>query len=99
MRLSRGVPADPRSDGVAVLSKIKPIAVKTNFQHNRTETRGRFLSVEFEHFFVVAIYAPNSHATAKFLPNKLRFNEYLEQYLQSVRPTGKKVSVGVDQSG
>jgi exonuclease III len=74
-----------------MLSKIKPLKVKTNFKHNRTDTKGRFLSLEFETAFVIGIYAPNSSADGKFMAQKLSFFKDLGEYFDSIKPTGKKM--------
>ncbi len=51
----------PGYAGTAVFSKIKPISVQYNFggKENHKE-EGRIITVEFENFYLVNVYTPNS---------------------------------------
>lgn len=51
----------PGYAGTAVFSKIKPLSVRYNFgeKENHTE-EGRIITAEFEEFYLVNVYTPNS---------------------------------------
>ena len=45
--------------GVAVFSKIKPLSVKYGIG-NEADIEGRVITLEFEDYFLVTVYTPNS---------------------------------------
>ena len=46
--------------GTALLSKTKPIAIKYGLGIEKHDGEGRVITAEFEDYFVVAVYTPNS---------------------------------------
>ena len=46
--------------GTALLSKVEPISVKYGFGIEKHDGEGRLITAEFEDYFVVAVYTPNS---------------------------------------
>ncbi len=50
----------PGYAGTAIFSKHKPISVKYGGVLEEGETEGRIITLEFEHYFVVNVYTPNS---------------------------------------
>lgn len=50
----------PGYSGTAVFSKIQPLSVKHGIDKKEHDTEGRVITIEFEHYFLVNLYVPNS---------------------------------------
>ncbi|MGB3222159.1 MAG: exodeoxyribonuclease III [Desulforhopalus sp.] len=61
--------------GVAFYSRIEPIAVHYGLGDPEFDCEGRVLTLEFDSFFLINIYFPNSGDQLKRLDFKLRFNQ------------------------
>ena len=46
--------------GTAIFSKIKPLSVKYGLGIEKHDHEGRIISLEFEQFFLITVYTPNS---------------------------------------
>ena len=46
--------------GTAIFSKHKPLSVKYGVGENEEEEEGRIITLEFEQFYLVNVYTPNS---------------------------------------
>ena len=46
--------------GTAIFSKKKPLSVKNNIGIDKHDNEGRVIAVEFEDYFLVTVYTPNS---------------------------------------
>jgi exodeoxyribonuclease III len=57
----------PGYSGTAVITKIKPLNVTKGINLLEHDTEGRVLCLEFEKFFLVNVYVPNSGAELKRL--------------------------------
>lgn len=68
--------------GTGLLSKVKPIKVTYGIDHSEHDTEGRVITAEFEKFFFVTVYVPNSGAVLARLPYRTQewdvaFHQYL----------------------
>jgi exodeoxyribonuclease-3 len=63
--------------GVAIYSRIKPLNVITGLGNSLYDNEGRVLTLEFENFYIINIYFPNSGEGLKRLDFKLAFNAEL----------------------
>lgn len=70
--------------GVAVYSKTKPLNVIAGLGKNNFDNEGRVLALEYDSFYLINIYFPNSGAELKRLDFKLTFNSVLHKYLQDL---------------
>ena len=79
----------PGYSGTAVISKIKPLKVTKGINTKEHDTEGRVLCLEFETFFLVNVYVPNSGSELKRLGYRqdwdIAFFEYLKD-LERVKP-------------
>ena len=68
--------------GTAILSKIKPVAVLNDIGNDVHDTEGRVMCLEYDSFFLVNVYVPNSGSELKRLSYRqdwdLAFLEYLK---------------------
>ncbi len=75
--------------GTAILSKTKPLAVSHDIGIAEFDTEGRVLCLEYETFFLINVYVPNSGSELKRLDYRqdwdLAFFKYLKN-LEKVKP-------------
>lgn len=75
--------------GTAILSKIMPLHVKTDIGIDVHDNEGRVLCLEYDAFFLVNVYVPNSGSDLKRLDYRqqwdLDFLNYLKN-LEKVKP-------------
>jgi exodeoxyribonuclease-3 len=67
--------------GTAVFTKIKPISVSYGFEPEESEQEGRLITLEFDHFYFVNAYVPNSQRDLARLPYRLEWEDRMRQYL------------------
>ncbi|MEL3972262.1 exodeoxyribonuclease III [Rossellomorea oryzaecorticis] len=67
--------------GTAVFTKIKPLSVSYGFQEDEREPEGRIITLEFDHFYLVNIYTPNSKRDLSRLDERLEWEDNLRHYL------------------
>ena len=70
--------------GVAVYSKKEPIKVVKGIGIDKFDSEGRVVTLEYDSFFLVNIYFPNSGAELKRLDFKLEFNSTLHTFLDNL---------------
>jgi exodeoxyribonuclease III len=71
--------------GVAVFSKIKPLSVK--YGMGLLDEEGRVITLEFEDYFLVTVYTPNSKRELERL--NFRHQEWDRQFLEYVKSLPK----------
>lgn len=77
--------------GVGVLSKVKPISVSYDMGIEKHDSEGRVITLEFEKFFLVAVYVPNVGDMCKRLKYRCEdwepdFRKFLAE-LRKKKPT------------
>jgi exodeoxyribonuclease III len=81
--------------GVAVFTKIKPIAVHYGFDEEDFDAEGRVLLLEFANWVLYCIYFPNGGASEERLDFKLRFYDtFLEHSNQWIKKGYQVVTCG-----
>ncbi|MCP3888097.1 MAG: exodeoxyribonuclease III [Desulfobulbaceae bacterium] len=70
--------------GVAFYSRLKPLQVQYGLGDDEFDSEGRVISLEFDKFFLINIYFPNSGDKLKRLDYKLRFNQKLKEFAQTL---------------
>ena len=80
--------------GTAVLTKIKPLSVSYGIGIDKFDDEGRVLTLEFEQFFLLNIYFPNSQHGLTRLDFKIEFDEALLKYAEKLRKIKPVVLVG-----
>ncbi len=71
--------------GVAVYTRLEPLRVLKGLEEEDFDREGRVLTLEFEDFFLVNVYFPNSGEGLKRLQYKLRFDEIFLSYVEKLR--------------
>jgi len=76
--------------GVAIFSKKKPESVSFGIGHE-LDNEGRVITAEFDKFYLVTVYTPNSKDDLSRLP--IRYNEWDKLFLEHCRKLEEKKSV------
>ncbi len=67
--------------GTAIFSKHQPISVKYGVGENDSEAEGRIITLEFEQFYLVNVYTPNSKRDLTRLSYRLEWEEEIRRFL------------------
>ena len=67
--------------GTAVFSKKEPLSVKYGIDQPQYDSEGRAITLEFEDFYFVTIYTPNSQRDLARLDYRLTWEDCLRDYL------------------
>lgn len=67
--------------GTAVFSKVKPISVSYGVGDENEESEGRILTLEFEDFYLINVYTPNSQRDLARLNFRLDWEDRMRDYL------------------
>lgn len=70
--------------GTAVFTKIKPLSVQTDFGLDKFNDEGRVLTLEFEKFYLVNAYVPNSKEGLARLDYRMEWEETLLNHFQNL---------------
>lgn len=69
--------------GTAIFSKIKPIEATTGLNITKHDFEGRVITIEFENYFLINVYTPNSKRELSRLD--YRYNEWDPDFLAYLR--------------
>lgn len=67
--------------GVAVFTKKEPISVKYGLDIDKHNTEGRLITLEFEKFYYVTAYVPNSQNELKRIDYRMEWEDDIRDYL------------------
>lgn len=70
--------------GTAIFSKEKPLSVAYGLGIEKHDTEGRLITLEFEDFYLVNSYTPNSQQKLKRLDYRMEWEDDLRAYLQKL---------------
>ncbi len=71
--------------GVIVFSKQRPINVQYDIQVEEHSHEGRVVTLEFDSFYFVGVYTPNSQNELKRLDYRLRFERDFSVYVNALK--------------
>lgn len=80
--------------GVAVLSKIQPISVTYDMAVEEHDTEGRVICAEFEDFYLVNVYVPNSGDKLVRLDYRQQWDADFKHYLKNLENTKPVILCG-----
>ncbi|WP_393970936.1 exodeoxyribonuclease III [Oxyplasma meridianum] len=88
-------PAKKRGySGTMILTKEKPLSVKTGIGSMQFDEEGRVLSVETEKFWLINVYFPNSQRDLVRLDYKLEFDREFGSYCLELQKTKPLIIAG-----
>ena len=70
--------------GVAIFTKIKPLDVHYGLIDGKYDEEGRVITLEFDKFYYIACYVPNSGEELKRLSFRMEFEDDLFKYLNEL---------------
>jgi len=70
--------------GTAVFTKVKPLSVSYGVGDVDEELEGRILTLEYEEFYMVNVYTPNSKRDLTRLDYRLEWEDEIRDYLKSL---------------
>ena len=73
--------------GTAIISKEKPLSVTSDIGIEEHDTEGRVLCAEFNDYFVVTVYVPNSGSELARLPYRQTWDAAFLVYLKKLEET------------
>ena len=80
--------------GTAIFTKKKPINVKYGIGIEEHDKEGRVITLEFENFYMVDIYTPNSKRELERLEYRMVWENEIRNYLLSLNKTKPVIMCG-----
>lgn len=81
--------------GTAILSKIKPLNVTYDMNMEEHDLEGRVITAEYEKFYLVTVYTPNSGAGLKRIEYREKWDNDFINYIEALNAK-KPVIIGGD---
>lgn len=73
---------------------MEPLSVQYGLGVPEHDTEGRVITLEFEEFFMVTVYTPNSQAELKRLDYRMTFEDAILEYVKNLDKTKPVVLCG-----
>ncbi len=70
--------------GVMIYSRIMPLNVIYGIGVEEYDSEGRVITLEFEDFYLIACYTPNSKRELERLPSRMHFEDIMRKYLSDL---------------
>lgn len=67
--------------GTAVFSKIKPLGISFGMGIDEHDKEGRMITLEFDNFYFIAVYVPNSQRELKRLDYRMKWEDDFRNYI------------------
>lgn len=80
--------------GTAVFSKEKPLSVKYGIGIDEHDHEGRVITLEFDNFYMVTVYTPNSQRELTRLECRMKWEDDFRNFLNDLRKTKPVVVTG-----
>ncbi|HBI6200921.1 TPA: exodeoxyribonuclease III [Listeria monocytogenes] len=80
--------------GTAIFTKVEPLSVQYGLGVPEHDTEGRVITLEFEEFFMMTVYTPNSQAELKRLDYRMTFEDAILEYVKNLDKTKPVVLCG-----
>ena len=70
--------------GTAIFTKEKPLSVAYGINIEEHDTEGRVITLEFDDFYFVTVYTPNSQSELKRLEYRMKWEDDFRNYLKEL---------------
>lgn len=80
--------------GVAVLSRLHPKSIWFGLENKEYDDEGRIITLEFNNFYYVAVYSPNSQDGLLRLPYRVEYEKKLREYLVKLSKSKSVILAG-----
>ena len=80
--------------GTAIFTKQKPLSVNYGINIEEHDNEGRVITLEFEDFYFVTVYTPNSQQELKRLEYRMKWEDDFRNYLKKLDETKPVIMCG-----
>lgn len=80
--------------GTAVFTKLEPVSVSYGMGIEAHDKEGRMITLEYEHFYLVTVYTPNSQNELARLSYRMEWEDTFYSYLKKLEETKPVVVCG-----
>ncbi len=80
--------------GTAIFTKKTPLSHSYGINHSHHDKEGRVITLEFDNFFLVNIYTPNSQKELARLPYRMEWEDDFREYLLELDKTKPVILCG-----
>lgn len=80
--------------GTAIFTRQKPVSVVNGIGIPEHDTEGRVITAEFEKFYFVTVYTPNSQNELKRLDYRMKWEDDFRAYLKKLEETKPVIVTG-----
>lgn len=80
--------------GTAVFTRVKPLNVTYGMEIEEHDTEGRVITVEYDPFYLVTVYTPNSKDGLARLPYRMEWEDAFRSYLKGLEKVKPVVVCG-----
>lgn len=70
--------------GTAIYTRIKPLSVSNDIGINEHDHEGRVITMEFDDFYLVCVYVPNSQDELKRLTYRMKWEDDFRSYVSGL---------------
>ena len=70
--------------GTAIFSKKKPLSVSYGLNIEEHDQKGRIITLEFENFYMITVYTPNSQTGLARLDYRMKWEDDFKAYLKDL---------------
>ena len=70
--------------GTLVFTKVKPLSYSYGINIEEHDQEGRLITLEFEDFYMVTVYTPNSQSELKRLNYRMKWEDDFKKYLKEL---------------
>ena len=70
--------------GTAIFTKVEPLSVSYGIDMEEHDQEGRVITLEFEDFYLVTVYTPNSQNELKRLDYRMKWEDDFRAYLKKL---------------
>lgn len=79
-------PAEKKGySGTMIYTRKKPINIKYGIGVDEYDSEGRVMTLEFDNFYLVAAYVPNSKRELVRLDSRMKFEDLMREYLNDLK--------------
>jgi exodeoxyribonuclease-3 len=80
--------------GTAIFTKIEPLSVSYGIGIDEHDHEGRVITLEFDDYYLVTCYTPNSQSELKRLPYRMKWEDDFRAYLKNLEQTKPVILCG-----
>lgn len=80
--------------GTAIFTKYEPISVWYGLDIEKHDHEGRAITLEYENFYLLCVYTPNSQRELARLPYRMEWEDDLREYIKSLDNTKPVIYCG-----